>query len=86
MKTLTAIASIALAGSPCTGAGLPRSSPEEQGIPSSAVLSFVEAADRAPRDPERQWYLAESYRLLGDSAAAAQAYPRGPIAARPGPI
>jgi clan AA aspartic protease (TIGR02281 family) len=41
-----------------------------------ALEKFVEAADRAPRDPERQWYLAESYRLLGDSAAAAQAYRR----------
>ena len=27
-------------------AALPRSSPERQGIPSSAVLAFVEAADR----------------------------------------
>jgi clan AA aspartic protease (TIGR02281 family) len=41
-----------------------------------ALEKFVEAADRAPRDPERQWYLGESYRLLGDSAAAAQAYRR----------
>jgi CubicO group peptidase (beta-lactamase class C family)/dienelactone hydrolase len=29
-----------------TGAGLPRSSPEEQGVSSSAVLSFLDAADR----------------------------------------
>src|SRR4051812_36004491 len=28
------------------GAGLPRSSPERQGISSAAVLAFVEAADR----------------------------------------
>jgi len=41
-----------------------------------ALEKFVEAVDRAPRDPERQWYLAESYRLLGDSTAAAQAYRR----------
>lgn len=41
-----------------------------------ALEKFVEAVDQAPRDPERQWYLAESYRLLGDSAAAAQAYRR----------
>jgi clan AA aspartic protease (TIGR02281 family) len=41
-----------------------------------ALEKFIEAADRAPRDPERRWYLAESYRLLGDSAAAAQSYRR----------
>jgi clan AA aspartic protease (TIGR02281 family) len=41
-----------------------------------ALEKFVEAVDRAPRDPERQWYLAESYRLLGDNAAAAQIYRR----------
>ncbi len=41
-----------------------------------ALEKFVEAADQAPRDLERQWYLAESYRLLGDSAAAAQTYRR----------
>jgi clan AA aspartic protease (TIGR02281 family) len=41
-----------------------------------ALESFIEAVDRAPRDPQRQWYLAESYRLLGDGAAAAHAYRR----------
>lgn len=41
-----------------------------------ALEKFVEAVDQAPRDPERQWYLAESYRLLGDSGAAAQVYRR----------
>ncbi len=41
-----------------------------------ALEKFVEAADQAPRDPERRWYLAESYRLLGDSAAAAESYRR----------
>lgn len=41
-----------------------------------ALEKFIEAIDRSPRDPERLWYLAESYRLLGDSAAAAQAYRR----------
>jgi clan AA aspartic protease (TIGR02281 family) len=39
-----------------------------------ALEKFIEAVDGAPRDPERKWYLAESYRLLGDSAAAAQVY------------
>ncbi|HWW74298.1 MAG TPA: serine hydrolase domain-containing protein, partial [Pyrinomonadaceae bacterium] len=38
-------ARVARAGTP-RGATLPRSSPERQGIPSSAVLAFVEAADR----------------------------------------
>src|SRR3990170_4538158 len=41
-----------------------------------ALEKFIEAADRAPRDPQRQWYLAESYRLLGDAAAAAHVYRR----------
>jgi clan AA aspartic protease (TIGR02281 family) len=39
-----------------------------------SLEKFIEAVDRAPRDPERRWYLAESYRLLGDNAAAAQVY------------
>ncbi len=41
-----------------------------------ALEKFVEAADQAPRDLERQWFLAESYRMLGDSAASAQTYRR----------
>lgn len=41
-----------------------------------ALEKFVEAVDQSPRDPERQWYLGESYRLLGDSAAAAHTYRR----------
>ena len=41
-----------------------------------ALEKFVEAVDGAPRDPDRQWYLAESYRMLGDNAAAAQIYRR----------
>lgn len=39
-----------------------------------ALEKFIEAVDRVPRDPERRWYLAESFRLLGDGAAAAQVY------------
>jgi CubicO group peptidase (beta-lactamase class C family) len=35
-----------LAQTVCLAAGLPRSSPEEQGVSSSALLAFVEAADR----------------------------------------
>jgi CubicO group peptidase (beta-lactamase class C family) len=46
MKTLTLFAVLALCGSVCLGADLPRSSPEAQGISSSAILSFVEAADK----------------------------------------
>jgi len=41
-----------------------------------ALEKFIESADRAPRDPQRQWYLAESYRLLGDAPAAAHVYRR----------
>src|SRR5260370_42190390 len=46
MKTLSAIALVALSCSVCTAADLPRSTPEEQGVSSSGVLSFVEAADK----------------------------------------
>lgn len=46
MKTLSVIALIALGGSICIGANLPRSSPEAQGVSSSSVLAFVEAADK----------------------------------------
>jgi CubicO group peptidase (beta-lactamase class C family) len=46
MKTLSVVAVIGLSSSLCHGAALPRSSPEAQGIDSSAILSFVEAVDR----------------------------------------
>jgi clan AA aspartic protease (TIGR02281 family) len=53
-----------------------------------ALEKFVEAVDQSPRDPQRWWYLAESYRLLGDVDAAAPAYrhvlqlaPHSPLAA-----
>ncbi len=41
-----------------------------------ALEKFIQATDMAPRDPERQWYLAECYRLLDDGSAAAQVYRR----------
>ncbi len=44
-KTLFALALLAASGSVCFGAGLPRSSPEEQGVDSSVLRAFVEAAD-----------------------------------------
>lgn len=47
-----------------------------------ALEKFVEAVEQAPRDPQRQWYLAESYRLLGGGAAAAHAY-RGILQSAP---
>ncbi len=46
MKILSIVTLIAVSGSICVGAGLPRSRPEAQGVSSEAVLSFVEAADR----------------------------------------
>lgn len=46
MKTLFVLAVVALTSSLCMGADLPRSSPEAQGIASTAILSFVEAADK----------------------------------------
>ncbi|MHB1033251.1 MAG: serine hydrolase domain-containing protein [Pirellulales bacterium] len=47
MKTMSTIAFIVLSNSLCLAAELPRSSAEAQGISSSAVLSFVEAADKS---------------------------------------
>ena len=44
MKTLAVSALIVLSSSIGIGAELPRSSPEAQGISSSAILAFVEAA------------------------------------------
>src|SRR5574340_272290 len=46
MRTLYVIALVASSSSICIGADLLRSSPEAQGVSSSAVLSFVEAADK----------------------------------------
>lgn len=52
-----------------------------------ALEKFIEAVDQAPREPQHRWYLAESYRLLGDGPAAAQVYrqvlqiaPQSPLA------
>ncbi|HYL82050.1 MAG TPA: aspartyl protease family protein [Candidatus Acidoferrum sp.] len=39
-----------------------------------ALEKFIVAVDRSPQDPQRLWYLAESYRQLGDNPAASQAY------------
>jgi clan AA aspartic protease (TIGR02281 family) len=39
-----------------------------------ALEKFIEALDQSPGDPQRAWYLAESYRLVGDAAAAAHVY------------
>src|SRR5277367_920614 len=46
MKSLSILALLALSSSICVGAELPRSSPEEQGVSSSGVQSFVAAADK----------------------------------------
>src|SRR3954451_7704105 len=46
MKSPAFVALIALSGSICVGSELPRSSPEAQGVSSSAVLAFVQAADQ----------------------------------------
>ena len=46
MKNLPTVALIAMSSSLCFGADLPRSSPEAQGVSSSAVLSFIQAADK----------------------------------------
>jgi len=39
-----------------------------------ALEKFVAAVDQAPKDPLRWWYLAESYRLIGDNSAAIPIY------------
>ena len=39
-----------------------------------ALEKFVQAVDRSPRDPQPWWYLAESYRVLGDTEAAVTTY------------
>ncbi len=46
MKILSVVTLAALTSSACLGADLPRSSPEAQGISSSGILAFVEAADK----------------------------------------
>jgi CubicO group peptidase (beta-lactamase class C family) len=46
VKRLATLLLIACTGPTCLGAGLPRSSPEAQGVSSPAVLAFVEAADK----------------------------------------
>ncbi len=39
-----------------------------------ALEKFVQSIDQAPKDPQRWWYLAESYRLMGDNTAAIPIY------------
>jgi len=46
MKMLSTFTLIAVSSSACIAVNLPRSSPEAQGVSSSALLSFIEAADR----------------------------------------
>src|SRR5262249_56708511 len=47
MRILSVVAVIVLAGFARAGSDLPRSGPEAQGVESSAVLAFVEAADKS---------------------------------------
>jgi CubicO group peptidase (beta-lactamase class C family) len=46
VKTLSIAVLTVLSSSVCCAADLPRSTPEEQGVSSSAVLGFIEAADK----------------------------------------
>jgi len=46
MRTLAVAAIVVLSGAPGRSADLPRGSPEEQGVSSTAVLAFIEAADK----------------------------------------
>jgi CubicO group peptidase (beta-lactamase class C family) len=46
MKTLSTLAFLLLSNSLSLAAGLPRSSPESQGVSSAAILSFIDEADK----------------------------------------
>jgi CubicO group peptidase (beta-lactamase class C family) len=46
MRYLSFVVLVVLGVAPCSGADLPRSTPEAQGVSSAAVLAFVEAADK----------------------------------------
>src|SRR5262245_2732925 len=46
MRTHFVVALAAIIAAPCAAADLPRSTPEAQGVRSSGVLAFVEAADK----------------------------------------
>src|SRR5713226_9561296 len=46
VRTLSILVALTFGSSVCLGADLPRCSPEEQGVSSSAVLSFIDAADK----------------------------------------
>src|SRR3954462_6558419 len=46
MRTLSIASLFVLTAAPCAAAGLPRSSPEAQGVSPAAVRAFVEAADK----------------------------------------
>ena len=39
-----------------------------------ALEKFIQATEQSPRDPQRWWYVAESYRMLGDTGASAHVY------------
>jgi clan AA aspartic protease (TIGR02281 family) len=39
-----------------------------------ALEKFIQATEQAPRDPQRWWYVAESYRMLGDAGASVHVY------------
>jgi hypothetical protein len=53
MRSLSSLVALIVAGnSVCTGADLPRSSPEAQGVSSAAVLSFVEFAMKGRKHEE----------------------------------
>lgn len=53
---------------------------------SAAAASFRKALEYAPRDPEAQFGLAESWRLVGDVSAAQDAYRRYLVLAPDGPL
>ena len=54
MKSLSILAVFLLSSSECFAAGLPRSSPEAQGISSPAILSFIEEAGKLTSDHQER--------------------------------
>ena len=60
MRTLSIVALIVLGTPASLAADLPRSSPEEQGIPSQAILSFIGGAEK-----DIDAYLGLEYDVIG---------------------
>jgi clan AA aspartic protease (TIGR02281 family) len=79
-RRLTLLAGILALGMTCL-TGIAVAGPFEEGLDFFqaghyrwALERFIISVDQSPQDQQRLWYLAESYRQLGDNPAASQAY------------